>query len=185
MPPGLAWRRWITGIWGKNMKKILLIGTGGTIASEVSDSGLAPELTTEQLLSHIPAISDICEVDCVQLLSLDSTNITPAHWLKMVRCIREHYDGYDGFVLTGETDGGVDVGRLTEELTDRFYALEMRDRTTVRRDIWDGCGEDSLRGLFLRELRAKWDAAGSEEERETVTRAARFGLAALDHRDLG
>ena len=104
MPPGLAWRRWITGIWGKNMKKILLIGTGGTIASEVSDSGLAPELTTEQLLSHIPAISDICEVDCVQLLSLDSTNITPAHWLKMVRCIREHYDGYDGFVLTHGTD---------------------------------------------------------------------------------
>ena len=72
------------------MKKILLIGTGGTIASEVSDSGLAPELTTEQLLSHIPAISDICDVDCVQLLSLDSTNITPAHWLRMVRCIREH-----------------------------------------------------------------------------------------------
>ena len=33
------------------MKKILLIGTGGTIASDVTDSGLAPELTTEQLLS--------------------------------------------------------------------------------------------------------------------------------------
>ena len=86
------------------MKKVLLIATGGTIASEVSDSGLAPELTTEQLLSHIPAISDICEVGCVQLLSLDSTNITPAHWLRMVRCIREHYDGYDGFVLTHGTD---------------------------------------------------------------------------------
>ena len=86
------------------MKKILLIGTGGTIASEVTDSGLTPELSTEQLLSHIPAISDICDVDCVQLLSLDSTNITPAHWLMMVRCIREHYDGYDGFVLTHGTD---------------------------------------------------------------------------------
>ena len=45
------------------MKKILLIGTGGTIASDVTDSGLAPELTTEQLLSHIPGISDICGVD--------------------------------------------------------------------------------------------------------------------------
>ena len=65
------------------MKKILLIGTGGTIASEVTDSGLAPELTTEQLLSHIPAISDICGVDCLQLLNLDSTNMTPAHWLEM------------------------------------------------------------------------------------------------------
>lgn len=39
------------------MKKILLIGTGGTIASDVTEDGLAPELTTEQLLSHLPAIS--------------------------------------------------------------------------------------------------------------------------------
>ena len=86
------------------MKKILLIGTGGTIASEVTEGGLAPELTTEQLLSHIPAISGICDVDCVQLLSLDSTNITPEHWLMMARCIREHYGDYDGFVLTHGTD---------------------------------------------------------------------------------
>lgn len=86
------------------MKNILLIGTGGTIASEVTESGLAPELTTEQLLAHIPAISGICAVDCVQLLNLDSTNIAPEHWLRMARCIRENYGRYDGFVLTHGTD---------------------------------------------------------------------------------
>ena len=86
------------------MKKILLIGTGGTIASEVTQNGLAPELTTEQLLAHIPAISEICEVECIQLLSLDSTNITPEHWLMMAQCIRKHYHAYDGFVLTHGTD---------------------------------------------------------------------------------
>lgn len=31
------------------MKRILLIGTGGTIASELTESGLTPELSTEQL----------------------------------------------------------------------------------------------------------------------------------------
>ena len=86
------------------MKRILLIGTGGTIASEVTDSGLAPELTTEQLLAHLPAVSEICDVECMQLLNLDSTNITPAHWLEMANCIRKYYDGYDGFVLTHGTD---------------------------------------------------------------------------------
>ena len=86
------------------MKKILLIGTGGTIASEMTDSGLAPELTSRQLLARIPGISDICEAECIQLLNLDSTNITPAHWLEMARCVREHYDDYDGFVLTHGTD---------------------------------------------------------------------------------
>lgn len=86
------------------MKKILLIGTGGTIASEMTASGLAPELTSAQLLARIPGISGICGTDCIQLLNLDSTNITPAHWLQMARCVREHYDAYDGFVITHGTD---------------------------------------------------------------------------------
>ena len=86
------------------MKKILLIGTGGTIASDVTASGLAPELTTEQLLTHIPGISDICRVDCIQLLSLDSTNMAPEHWLMMAKCLRENYARYDGFVITHGTD---------------------------------------------------------------------------------
>ena len=86
------------------MKRILLIGTGGTIASEVTEGGLTPELTTEQLLAHIPAIREICRVECVQLLNLDSTSITPQHWLMMARCIQERYDLYDGFVITHGTD---------------------------------------------------------------------------------
>ena len=86
------------------MKRILLIGTGGTIASDVTQTGLAPELSTHQLLSYIPAVADICEVDCLQLLSLDSTDMAPMHWLMMTRCIREHFDRYDGFVITHGTD---------------------------------------------------------------------------------
>ena len=46
------------------MKRILLIGTGGTIASELTESGLTPELSTEQLLSHIPSISEFCRAAC-------------------------------------------------------------------------------------------------------------------------
>lgn len=88
-------------------------------------------------------------------------------------------------VLTGETgEGGAGAAALREALADRFYALEVRDRTRMAEDVWARAGEDSLRGLFLRELRARWDSAGTEEERESITRAARFGLAALDHRDL-
>ena len=86
------------------MKRILLIGTGGTIAAQLTENGLAPELTSAQLLAHIPAISGICDVESLQLLNLDSTNIAPVHWLEMVRCIREHYEEYDGFVLTHGTD---------------------------------------------------------------------------------
>ena len=86
------------------MKKILFIATGGTIASKKSESGLKPQISPEELLSFIPALSDICQVDTVQLLSLDSSNMEPKHWTLMVECIREHYEDYDGFVLTHGTD---------------------------------------------------------------------------------
>lgn len=86
------------------MKKILLIGTGGTIASEVTAEGLAPELTTEQLLRQVPAISKLCDVDCRQLFTIDSTNMTPKHWMEIARTIHEEYECYDGFVITHGTD---------------------------------------------------------------------------------
>ena len=62
------------------MKKILMIGTGGTIASEMTPEGLTPELTPAQLLRYVPTISRLCLVDCLSLFSIDSTNITPVHW---------------------------------------------------------------------------------------------------------
>ena len=46
----------------------------------------------------------ICTVDCKQLMNLDSTNMTPSDWLTIARCIREHYDAYDGFVISHGTD---------------------------------------------------------------------------------
>lgn len=89
-------------------------------------------------------------------------------------------------LLAGETgEGGAGALALQEALSDRFYALDIRDHTRMAENIWKRAEEDSLRGLFLRELRAQWRAAATEEEREIVTKAARFGLAALDHRDLG
>ena len=86
------------------MKRILMIGTGGTIASEMSAEGLTPELSPEQLLRYVPAISGLCQVDCLSLFNLDSTNITPAHWLSVARAIRAHYHEYDGFVISHGTD---------------------------------------------------------------------------------
>lgn len=86
------------------MKKILMIGTGGTIASETTPEGLTPELDPEQLLSFIPRIAEICQVECLTLYSLDSTNFHPEHWLGVARCIRENYEKYDGFVVSHGTD---------------------------------------------------------------------------------
>lgn len=86
------------------MKNILMIGTGGTIASGQTADGLAPELDPSRLLQDTPRVAQLCRVDCLQLYSLDSTNIRPDHWLGLARAIRQHYDQYDGFVISHGTD---------------------------------------------------------------------------------
>ena len=86
------------------MKKILMIATGGTIASKGTADGLAPELTSQDILHYIPSLKDICEVETLQLCNLDSTNISMVHWMMMANAIEERYEKYDGFVICHGTD---------------------------------------------------------------------------------
>lgn len=88
------------------MKKnrVLLLGTGGTIASVAKKEGLTPAIPAEELLAYLPDLSSSIEVDAVQLFNLDSTNIEVEHWLAMAKAIEHHYADYDGFVLCHGTD---------------------------------------------------------------------------------
>lgn len=87
------------------MKRILLIATGGTIASRPTAAGaLAPALTSAELLACVPELADVCRIDAVQLYNLDSTSIGPAQWAGIAAAVRRHYDEYDGFVVTHGTD---------------------------------------------------------------------------------
>ncbi len=86
------------------MKKILMLATGGTIASRQTDSGLTPVLTSAELMDYVPEVAGFCRFDTRQLLNLDSTNILPEHWLLMARAIEESYGDYDGFVICHGTD---------------------------------------------------------------------------------
>ena len=85
-------------------KNILLIATGGTIASKKSDNGLKPQISPEELMQYIPQVKDICDFHAVQLLNLDSSNMEPEHWKMMVHTIHENYEKYDGFVIAHGTD---------------------------------------------------------------------------------
>lgn len=40
----------------------------------------------------------------MQVFNLDSTNVGPAQWQSIVRCIKENYDACDGFVIAHGTD---------------------------------------------------------------------------------
>ncbi len=83
------------------------------------------------------------------------------------------------FLLTGESRRPPDLAALTALAAPRFFYAELRDRTTLPTDLWARAGEDSLTGLFLREMRARLDGA-EEDEKDKLLLAARFGLAALE-----
>ena len=86
------------------MKRILLLGTGGTIACKRTDKGLKPVITSDEILSYVPDSQSYCEIHSIQLMNIDSTNIQPCHWLAVEKAIEENYGQYDGFVITHGTD---------------------------------------------------------------------------------
>ena len=86
------------------MKKILMVATGGTIASTQAGSGLAPTLTGHELAAMVPGIDGLCELDVCQPMNIDSTNMRPRDWLAVRDTIVDAYDDYDGFVVLHGTD---------------------------------------------------------------------------------
>ena len=86
------------------MKKILLIATGGTIASVEDGCGLKPAFTGEELTEFVPQIGNLCELGFVQLMNIDSTNMRPSDWMRIGDAIVKSYDDYDGFVVLHGTD---------------------------------------------------------------------------------
>ena len=85
-------------------KRILLLTTGGTIASGETGNGLAPVLTPGDILQYVQEFSEICDVVPCEVCSIDSTNMDAAYWLLLANKIRENYVDYDAFVVCHGTD---------------------------------------------------------------------------------
>lgn len=85
-------------------KNILLLCTGGTIASSKGVCGLTPGLDGEDILRYIPAAEDFCHIEVLEICKIDSTNMTPVHWRIIMNAVKDNYDKYDGFVILHGTD---------------------------------------------------------------------------------
>ena len=84
--------------------RILLVATGGTIASAEEGNGLTPQLTGEQLAGYVPQAAELADIDIVQPMNIDSTNMRPADWQAIGDAILARYEDYDGFVVLHGTD---------------------------------------------------------------------------------
>ena len=83
------------------------------------------------------------------------------------------------FLLTGECPLAPDLAALAAQAAPHFFHVELRDQTTLPQNLWARADEDTLTGLFLREMLAQLEGAEGET-RDKLLLAARFGLAALE-----
>lgn len=90
-----------------NLPRVSIISTGGTIASRVDyvTGGVRAAISSRDLLSIIPELSDIAVIDADILFSIFSENMEPSHWSEMARrAAQKIREGVEGVIITHGTD---------------------------------------------------------------------------------
>ena len=91
----------------KRLPRVLILGTGGTIASRIDyrTGAVHPAVSSAELHSLVPELSTVARVEPEFMFDVFSENITPKHWSKLAQRIgRAVGDGVDGVVVTHGTD---------------------------------------------------------------------------------
>ena len=91
----------------EELPNILLLSTGGTIASKIDyrTGAVTPVLTAEELNSSVPELAKIANIDTKVLFSEYSENIMPEHWLKIAETVKEYAESnYSGIIIAHGTD---------------------------------------------------------------------------------
>ena len=86
---------------------VLLIYTGGTIGMiENPETGALENFDFDRLLKHVPELKRFnCHISTYQFNPpIDSSDMEPELWAKIVKIISDRYDDYDGFVILHGTD---------------------------------------------------------------------------------
>ena len=91
----------------EKLPKILLLSTGGTIASKVDyrTGAVTPALSATELYEAVPEIAKIANVDAEVLFSEYSENLQPEHWLEIAKKVDSVADSdYVGIIIAHGTD---------------------------------------------------------------------------------
>lgn len=87
------------------MKRVLLIHTGGTMGmTHDEEDGVASGRFVDEIMSHVPGIRNIADIDFRNVFKIDSSNFSIHHWVQLGQLIGDHVDQYDGFVVIHGTD---------------------------------------------------------------------------------
>ena len=86
---------------------ILIIYTGGTIGMiQNAETGALESFNFDHLLKHVPEIRQLnINIDAITFNPpIDSSDMEPEMWSRIVTIIENNYNSYDGFVILHGTD---------------------------------------------------------------------------------
>lgn len=85
-------------------RRLCLLGCGGTIAMHHTDRGLEPSANINVILQAFPVLNELAQIDAVDILNKDSTNMRPLDWTTIANAVHERIADYDAFIITHGTD---------------------------------------------------------------------------------
>lgn len=109
-------------------KKIVIIGTGGTIAGKGQGASALTEYTAgsigvDELIQAVPGLEDYGPFESVQFSNIDSSEMSPYRWVRLAVLINE--------VASREDVGGIVITHGTDTMEETAYFLQL----TVGTDI--------------------------------------------------
>ena len=110
--------------------KIMIIGTGGTIAGTGNGSSALTEyragsIGVDDLIQAVPALNEYGPFESVQFSNIDSSEMSPYRWVRLALLVNEvaERDDIGGIVITHGTD--------TMEETAYFLQLTVHTKKPV------------------------------------------------------
>jgi len=90
----------------EGLPNVKIISTGGTIASKVDyrTGAVTSQFTAEEIVSEVPELLKICNVDAMLLYNILSENMKPKNWIELAREVYKSLKKYDGVIITHGTD---------------------------------------------------------------------------------
>jgi L-asparaginase len=108
----------------QKLPTVALLSTGGTIASkqDPAKGGYAPALSGEDLVSAVPAIKKIAQIQVEQISNIPSQDITPEIWVRLAARVNE--------LLAKPEIAGIVVTHGTNTLEETAYFLDLTTAST-------------------------------------------------------
>lgn len=105
----------------ETLPQVVVVSTGGTIASTPDDDGAVPALTGEDLIAAVPELAQTARVKVIDLCKIDSSQMTPEIWTKLSRTV-------DQALAAPQTAGAV-VTHGTDTMAQAAFFLDTTLKT--------------------------------------------------------